>query len=150
MQRGALMTLGKKILVGLGLAFIVLQLLPFGRDHQNPSTNIEPTWKSPEDRALVERACFDCHSNQTKWPWYSNVAPVSWFLQSDVERGRKNLNFSEWNQAQPHLFNAVDVIDEGRMPLPMYIRMHSEAKLTAAEKEKLENILSDIYIESLK
>jgi hypothetical protein len=134
----------KKISLGLGVIFVGLQAYPYGRTHSNPSLNVEPAWRSAEDRALVERACFACHSNLTKWPWYSNVAPVSWLVQHDTEDGRKHLNFSEWNRPQKKILEAAEEVDEGGMPMPIYVFMHSEAKLSPAEKETLGNILNDL------
>ena len=81
------------VLVALGL-FLLIQLLPMGKNHTNPPVVSEPSWDSPETVALLRRACFDCHSNETVWPWYSNVAPMSWQLQKDVDEARSNLNFS--------------------------------------------------------
>ena len=60
-------------------AVVVMQLVPYGRDHSNPPVTAEPNWDSPETRALFKRACFDCHSNETVWPWYAYVAPFSWW-----------------------------------------------------------------------
>jgi hypothetical protein len=71
---------------------IVIQVIPYGRDHTNPPVIEEPVWDSAQTRDLAVRACFDCHSNETVWPWYSNVAPLSWLVQSDVEEGRETLN----------------------------------------------------------
>src|SRR6202521_3438809 len=84
------------------LTAILIQLIPFGHTHTNPPTTKEPAWDSPETRALIHRPCFDCHSNETTWPWYSNVAPVSWLLQRDVNGGRSQLNFTEWDSPQKH------------------------------------------------
>ena len=81
----------------LGLV-LVAQLIPYGRNHRNPPIVAEPTWNSPSTRALAERACFDCHSNETRWPWYSHVAPTSWLVQNHVDEGREVLNFSDWNR----------------------------------------------------
>ncbi len=124
--------------VGIG-GFVLLQLIPYGRNHDNPPVLSEPNWDSPETRALAERACFNCHSNETEWPWYSNVAPVSWLVQHDTDEGREHLNFSEWNQGgkgrEP--YEMVEVIAEGEMPMPIYLVTHPEARLTAAEKEAL-------------
>jgi hypothetical protein len=78
--------------------FLPIQAVPYGRSHGNPPTTAEPRWDSPLTRELAARACFDCHSNLTSWPWYSNIAPVSWLIQRDVDGGRGSLNFSEWNQ----------------------------------------------------
>ena len=69
-----------------GWFFLVAQLIPFGRSHTNPVVVKEPTWDSPTTRDLAKRACFDCHSNETVWPWYTNIAPVSWLTQRDVKR----------------------------------------------------------------
>ncbi|MCX7782465.1 MAG: heme-binding domain-containing protein, partial [Meiothermus sp.] len=80
----------------LALVLLAIQLVPYGRDHQNPPVVAEPPWDSPQTRALFVRACADCHSNQTRWPWYSHIAPVSWLVQRDVEEGRSKLNLSLW------------------------------------------------------
>src|SRR5689334_18000343 len=78
--------------------FALLQIVPYGRAHSNPPVVQEPAWDSARTRELAVRACFDCHSNETKWPWYSHVAPMSWVMQRDVEMGRSVLNFSEWHR----------------------------------------------------
>ncbi len=88
---------GAGCLVLAAAGFGLLQLVPYGRNHTNPPVAAEPAWASAQTRALAVRACFDCHSNETTWPWYSNVAPVSWLIQRDVDEGRRRLNFSEWN-----------------------------------------------------
>lgn len=99
----------------------------------------EPTWDSPETAALVKRACADCHSNQTEWPWYSYVPPVSLFVTNHVREGREYLNFSEWGVPgrEQEIDEIVEVIRSGEMPMPSYVRMHPEAALTAAEQEQL-------------
>ena len=93
----------KKIVLGVFIGLIVggilIQFLPYGHDHTNPPVTAEPQWNSQQTRDLVTRACYDCHSNQTTWPWYSNIAPISWLIQHDVEEGRSRLNFTEWNAA---------------------------------------------------
>ena len=83
------------IMGGSVALFLLVQAVPYGRSHTNPPTTAEPTWNSPETRELAARACFDCHSNLTTWPWYSNIAPVSWLVQRDVTGGRSALNFSD-------------------------------------------------------
>jgi hypothetical protein len=65
----------------------VAQAIPYGRGHSNPPVTKEPAWDSSRTRELAKRACFDCHSNETTWPWYSNVAPESWLIQRDVDAG---------------------------------------------------------------
>jgi mono/diheme cytochrome c family protein len=127
------------ILLGVGLAlFLILQLIPIGKDHTNPPVLSEPDWDSPATRDLAQRACFDCHSNETVWPWYGNIAPVSWLLWNDVQEGRDNMNFSEWeNGGSQDLQEIVEVIQEGEMPLPQYLLMHPEAHLSETDKQAL-------------
>lgn len=84
----------RSLLVLVGL-LVVIQSVPYGRQHTNPPVVAVPAWDSPRTRELAERACFDCHSNETKWRWYSNVAPLSWWLQKHVDKGRVKLNFSD-------------------------------------------------------
>ena len=130
-----------RFLAGLLFAFVALglliQLVPYGRDHTNPAVVAEPAWDSPRTRELFFRACGDCHSHQTVWPWYSNIAPVSWLVQHDVEEGRSKLNVSLWGQGEQEADEAGEQIEEGNMPLPVYLITHPEADLTPAEKEEL-------------
>jgi hypothetical protein len=121
-------------LVGL---FLLIQLVPYGRDHSNPEHKVEPNWDKPETRALAKRGCFDCHSNETVWPWYSHVAPASWLLQSDVEKGRSELNFSEWDKPQDEADKAARMVERGKMPLKKYLKLHPEARFTTEERDAL-------------
>lgn len=136
MKRSLLVIFGVVILAGICL-FAAIQLVPYGRNHNNPAVVSEPAWDSPETRALADRACFDCHSNETRWPWYSNVAPVSWLVYRDVEEGREKLNFSLWGQREQEIDDLVEVVQKGEMPLPIYLITHPEARLSAAEKQAL-------------
>ena len=111
---------------------LVIQVIPYGRDHANPPVVVEPAWDSPQTRDLAAKACYDCHSNETIWPWYSNIAPLSWTVQRDVEEGRESLNFSEWNRPQEGE-EAAETVREGSMPPGQYMLTHPEARLTAAE-----------------
>ncbi len=122
------------IIVG-GVVFGLIQVIPFGRQHTNPPVVSEPKWDSPQTRQIAERACFDCHSNQTIWPWYSNIAPVSWLVQRDVDEGRSRMNFSDWGTKSQNVEELVEVIQEGKMPPSQYLIMHPEARLTQAEKD---------------
>lgn len=115
----------------------IMQLLPYGGDHTNPPLRVEPQWDNAQTRELAKRACFDCHSNETRWPWYSNIAPVSWLVQRDVDKARAHLNFSEWNRPQKHAKDATEEVRKGEMPLWFYVPLHAEARLTASEKEML-------------
>ena len=154
--------LKKIILIAIALAvggFLLIQLVPYGRDHSNPPVVQEPNWDSPATRELAVRACFDCHSNETVWPWYSNIAPVSWRLQRHVEEGRSKLNLSEWGVARPkggegeeregeegergegrgenEGDEAGELIRSGEMPPFDFLWMHPAARLTGAEKTAL-------------
>ena len=132
-----------KLLFRLFLLFLVvglvIQVIPYGRDHDNPLTVKEIKWNSPETRALASGACMDCHSNLTSWPWYTNVAPISWLTIRDVEEGRATLNFSEWQRPQKaELQTVIDVMREKEMPPLQYRLVHPNARLTATERRKLE------------
>ena len=116
---------------------VLIQLVPYGHNHRNPPVIKEPPWNSPATRELFRRACFDCHSNQTVWPWYSNVAPVSWLVQNDVDGGRFHLNLSEWDRPQRHAVDVAMQVRHGDMPLSYYLPLHPPARLTAAEKQAL-------------
>ncbi len=129
-----IITLVITALIGLAL---LIQLVPYGRDHNNPPVVAEPQWANTETRLLAQRACFDCHSNETVWPWYSNIAPVSWLLQRDVEEGREALNFSEWNREYEEADEMGEVVAEGEMPPAVFLITHPEARLTADEKQTL-------------
>lgn len=121
----------------LGIFLLIAVFMPIGRDHTNPPVVQEPNWDNPQTRELAKRACFDCHSNETVWPWYSNLNPVAWMLQDHVNEGREALNFSEWNREFDDVDEIGEVIREGAMPLPNYLPLHPEARLTSQEKELL-------------
>ncbi len=123
-------------LFGLIVVFLIIQLILFGRQHTNPPVVQEPKWDSPQTRELAQRACYDCHSNETVWLWYSNVVPVSWLVQRDVNEGREKLNFSDWGHVREK-DEIIEVIQEGEMPMAIYLIMHPEARLTSVEKDAL-------------
>ncbi len=114
------------------ILFVLIQFIPV--DRTNPPVVKEPNWDSPKTRAYAVRACFDCHSNETKWPAYSYVAPVSWFVADDVEEGRKHFNMSDWKPGKGD--EAAKEVRKGAMPMWQYTLMHSEARLTDAEKKE--------------
>jgi hypothetical protein len=97
----------------------------------------EPVWDSTRTRDLAVRACFDCHSNETEWLWYHNIAPISWGVQMDVDTGREVLNFSEWNREQDEAKDAAEVIADGEMPPVRYIIAHPPGALSDGEKQEL-------------
>jgi len=124
------------ILVGLGLTgFLLIQLVPVNR--VNPPITKEPDWGSPEARALIKENCFQCHSNETEWPWYSYVAPASWLIRWDVKQGRRHVNFSEWDKPSHDLDDMIRMIELEEMPPIQYTIFHPEAKLDAQEKQAL-------------
>jgi hypothetical protein len=127
----------KKIIGGIFALALLIQLVPFGRQHTNPPVLLGPAWDTPKTGELARRACFNCHSNETVWPWYSNIAPVSWLTQNDVNGGRQHLNFSEWNRPQKHAKDAAEQVERGDMPPWFYLPMHPEAKLSPEEHNLL-------------
>jgi len=123
--------------VGVLVTFTAIQLVPYGRDHRNPPVTSEPPWDSPATRTLAKHACFDCHSNETEWPAYANVAPASWLIQRDVIEGRAALNFSEWQRPQEKAADAAEEVTEGEMPPAGYRLMHAHARLSPADRQRL-------------
>ena len=121
-------------LIGL---FAVMQLVPYGRTHSNPPIIKEPAWDSPRTRELAVRACFNCHSNETRWPWYANLAPVSWVVQFDVDVARSVINFSEWNRTYDLAPYSGQSVRTGNMPTVKYRMAHPEANLSPEETLEL-------------
>jgi hypothetical protein len=119
------------------VVFMFMQVVPYGHDRLNPPVVREPRWDSAETRALARRACFDCHSNETVWPAYARVAPVSWLLQHDVDAGRAALNFSEWQRPQEEAHEAGSAVLEREMPMRLYTLVHAHARLSDAERRAL-------------
>ncbi len=97
---------------------------------------VERSWDAAQTRDLAVRACFDCHSNETVWPWYSNIAPVSWAVQRDVDGGRDKLNFSEWH-LEHEGDEAAETVRDRSMPPRQYLFMHPEARLSDTELDAL-------------
>jgi len=115
---------------------IIMQLIPVKRD--NPAV-IADFNEDPALKAIFQRACYDCHSSQTEWPWYSRIAPVSWQVAHDVHEAREHLNFSEWGQMDQRQKERTRAeirkeTESGEMPLGMYLIIHSNAKLSAEDK----------------
>jgi hypothetical protein len=132
------------VILGVVVLFLLIQLIPYGKNHTNPPVVAEPKWDSPQTLALAKRACFDCHSNVTIWPWYSNIAPISWLVQRDVDEGRRRLNFSEWTGQQSSggeegngTGEVTRTIERGSMPPFQYILQHPTASLNQTEKADL-------------
>ncbi len=125
------------LVLGAVVLFAILQFVPYGRSHINPSVIQEPQWSSVNTRDLVKRACFDCHSNETVWPWYSNIAPISWLVQHDVNEGREKLNFSDITHGEQEWDDIEKVLRTGEMPPRIYILQHPEARLNSEETQAL-------------
>ena len=131
----------KKALLYLVIAgvvgFALIQLIPFGHAHNNPAVVSEPAWVTPQARALAKEHCFQCHSNETDWPWYSNVAPASWLISFDVAKGRNKFNFSDWKNNPGELREITEAIQEGEMPPIQYWVFHPNSHLTAQQRQEL-------------
>ncbi len=136
----------KWFLIILIVAIIVIQFI--NRPDKSTSNNItadDITRKLTVPQSIqdiMKRSCYDCHSNQTAWPWYTNVAPVSWLIADDVFSGRKKMNFNEWgklsqSKQEKKLADICDEITGDDMPLPKYLILHSDAKLSVADKDAL-------------
>jgi mono/diheme cytochrome c family protein len=125
--------------VVLAALFVAIQFVPLAGAGTNPAVVAEPAWDRPITRRLAARACFDCHSNETRWPWYSRVAPASWLVARDTIQGRESLNFSEWGVAREQADgeDAAEEVREGDMPMPIYLALHPEARLDDAERDVL-------------
>lgn len=135
----------KKIGIGLLVIFVAIQFIRI--DKTNPEYDeaadfITMTQPPSEIATLIKNACYDCHSHQAKYPWYSNVAPISWMVEHHIEEGREHLNFSTWGTYEAKKVNhkleeCMEEIKKGNMPMKPYVLMHSEAKMTDEQKTAL-------------
>jgi len=135
----------KKIVLGLLIIVVVMQF--FRIDKTNPEVNIADDFiaitNPPEEIAtILKTSCYDCHSNESSYPWYSNIAPISWWLKHHLNEGREELNFSEWNtyseKRKDHkLEELAEEVEEGEMPLNSYTWTHSNANLSVDQKNRL-------------
>jgi Haem-binding domain len=136
---------GRRVLLRAGLGLLVvavlLQLLPFGRPGENPPVTRDAPWPNGRARELAVAACYDCHSNQTRWPLHSRVAPISWLVTRDVEQGREKLNFSTWEGDVGDARDAAEAIADGSMPPRRYLLVHPDAALSDAERQLLVDAL---------
>lgn len=142
----------KKVLILLLVALVVIQF--FKIDKTNPVTDINQdflTIHNPptEIAATIKAACYDCHSNKSVYPWYTNIQPVGWFVKNHIEDGKKHLNFSEFGnyttKKQAHkLEECYELIEKGEMPLSSYTIIHKEAVLTDAQQKELVNYFKDV------
>jgi len=128
-------------IAALALAALLVgaQLIPIDRGNPLVESDLEAP---PELKSILHRACYDCHSNETVWPWYARIAPVSWLVAYDVREGREDLNFSSWRrldaQARAKALREIwETVEEGEMPPFYYVPLHPEARLSASERETL-------------
>ena len=135
----------KWLVLGVVALLLLIQLVPYGRDHSNPPVTRSAKWPTGQGEQLARQSCYDCHSNLTKWRWYSNVAPVSWLVQHDVEDGRDVLNFSEWDSGQPDLGEVTEQVTSGEMPPRQYTIVHPSASLSSQEETQLVAALTRLY-----
>ena len=135
----------KKIILSLVVLLVIIQFIRI--DKTNPPIDkridfITLTQPAAEVKGILLTSCYDCHSNETKYPWYTNIAPVSWWMKNHVNEGREHLNFSEWGNytvkhQQHKLEECIEEVHEGEMPLSTYTRMHKETALSPAQQEQL-------------
>lgn len=135
----------KKILVVILVVFIILQFFPIDKTNPAPTPGMDfLTIKktSPETAEMIRTSCYDCHSNETAYPWYSNFAPASWFLKNHINEGRKHLNFSTFATYEPKrqlhkLEECIEMVEKKEMPLESYFVGHQDAKLTDEQRKLL-------------
>ena len=127
--------------LGMGLAFVVvaIQFVPVTRSNP-PERGQAPA--PPEVQAILVRSCYDCHSSETRWPWYSRIAPASFLIAHDVREGRKELNLSAWEQYDARrkarkLREIAEQVETGEMPQWYYVLLHPDARLSARDRERI-------------
>jgi hypothetical protein len=128
-----------RIILLLLVAFVIIQFIPV--DRSNPPVEAEIP-APPEVKTVLRSACYDCHSKETTWPWYSHIAPISWLVAQDVHAGRDELNFSTWNrystkQQVEKLKETLEEIEEGEMPPWFYLAVHRDIELSARDRDVL-------------
>jgi hypothetical protein len=144
----------KKVLLILLAAFILIQFVrPEKNDSKNEMNAMSTVMEIPvEATKIIQTSCADCHSNSTKYPWYSEIAPASWYLAQHVKEGKENLNFSEWTtynkDQQAHILKDIkEVLNEREMPLKSYLLIHKEAKLTENQYQILYDWANTVKVE---
>jgi mono/diheme cytochrome c family protein len=125
------------IAAGAVIVFLLAQAVPYGHDHSNPTPTRTLRFDSARTAQLFGAACADCHSDRTRWPWYSNVAPMSWLIEHDVQDGRETFDVSRWDRGQPDPGEIAESVAEGEMPPTQYKLIHGGARLSNAERQEL-------------
>lgn len=142
----------KKILIGLLIVLVAIQFFQIDKTNPVADENLDFLVMNntpPEIASQIQASCYDCHSNQSVYPWYASVQPVGWWLKNHIEGGKKHLNFSEFGsysaKKQAHkLEECIELTEEDLMPLSSYTLLHKEAVLDAAQKEVLINYFKDL------
>lgn len=137
------MRLWQKLLLGLAIILIAIQFIPNELppiNTNNPADLMGSGLVEGEVATLLKTACYDCHSNTPAYPWYSYVAPSSWLVAKDAREGREEVNFSNWEEIEMMdqlaiLDDIISEVEEEHMPLPIYLTLHSEAKLDASQRQ---------------
>ena len=140
--------------IGLVLLVVLvgLQFFPTGSNKSTsvPSTDFVKTYKVPEQVAqMLHTSCYNCHSNNTNYPWYSRIQPAGWFLENHINKGKEELNFSEFGsysgrKKQSKLTSMISQVDDDKMPLPSYAFIHREARLSTEDKKNLVDYLKTL------
>ena len=131
----------------LAAIFVALQFVPVERTNPPVVSDLQAPAEIAE---ILRRSCYDCHSYETRWPWYTYVAPVSWWITEHVNHGRSEMNFSEWpvfdfEEIEYAARDIEEQVSEGKMPLPSYLRLHDEARLTEEERQALIRWARSLY-----
>jgi hypothetical protein len=136
-DRSRLGRYGRRAGLGLLGVLVLIQFVPYGWSHSNPPVTQDAPWPDAESAGIARESCYACHSNETDWPAYSYVAPMSWLVRYDVEAGRDELNFSTWDRDDGEADDAAETVREGSMPLDRYTAIHRGARLSDAEADRL-------------
>jgi hypothetical protein len=144
----------KKIILGIIVVFILIQMVrPTKNDSRNDINHISTVVQVPNNvEEILKTSCYDCHSNFTVYPWYSEIAPISWYLAQHVNEGKEHLNFSEWtvynkNQQSHILKDLEEVLESHEMPINSYLLIHKEAKMSTEQYTVLMNWIQTIKVE---
>lgn len=148
----------RKILIVLLVALVIIQFIPIDRSVTDPGDSVDFIYMTdpPNDVVVtLMNACYDCHSYETRYPWYSNFAPVKFWIQDHIEEGREHLNFSEWgnydNERREHKLEEIaEEVEEGHMPLDSYTWMHGDARLDSEEIADVVNWVENNMIPNSK
>ena len=146
------MTLKKKLIVGVGIAFVIAQFFQPNKNEGNLESIalfLEETHAPKEVQLILKQACFDCHSSSTNYPWYNRITPVNYWLNSHIKEGQKHFNVSKWDsystKKKDHkLEELIEELEEGEMPLASYTWTHEEAQLTESQVQSLVDWASNV------